>query len=137
MSMACRGITHCRECWAPLDISEFGLCKTCEQKEEKEAKDTKIQQLEDENAKLKRTLQRFYNAEIFTAKQIRVLQQENICKKVIRSKIKELRQDIEKGNTRYPYILGHKIDVLEELLEVKHVPRVVKKVRRNNKKEIN
>lgn len=134
MSIASPGITHCRECWAPLDIREFGLCKACEEKEEKEEEETKIRQLEEENAKLKRILQRFYNAEIFTAKQIRVLQQENIYKKVIRSKIEELRQDIKNGNTRYPYILEHKIDVLEELLEVNHVPGVVKKVRRNNKK---
>lgn len=134
MSIASPGITHCRKCWAPLDMNEFGLCKACKRKEEKEEEEAKIRKLEEENSKLKRTLQRFYNAEIFTAKQIRVLQKENIHKKVIRDKIKELKQDIEKGNTRYPYILEHKIDVLEELLEVNHVPRVVKKVRRNNKK---
>lgn len=107
------------------------------EKERKEEEESKIKQLEEENSNLKRILQRFYNAEIFTPKQIRVLQKENIHKKVIRDKIKELKQDIEKGNTRYPYILGHKIDVLEELLEVKHVSRMAKKVRGNNKKETN
>lgn len=33
------------------------------------------------------------------------------------NKIKELKNDIKNGNTRYPYIEEHKIEVLQELLE--------------------
>ena len=31
-------------------------------------------------------------------------------------KIKELKNNIKNGNTRYPYIEEHKIEILEELL---------------------
>lgn len=68
MSIASPGITHCRECWAPLNIREFGLCKACEEKEEKEEEETKIRQLEEENAKLKRILQRFLQCRNFYSK---------------------------------------------------------------------
>ena len=33
------------------------------------------------------------------------------------NKIKELKNNIKNGNTRYPYIEEHKIEVLQELLE--------------------
>ena len=39
-----------------------------------------------------------------------------ISKQVVRDKIKELKNDIKNGNTRYPYIEEHKIEVLQELL---------------------
>lgn len=35
----------------------------------------------------------------------------------IKNKIEELRQDINNSKTRYPYILEHKIDILNELLQ--------------------
>lgn len=40
----------------------------------------------------------------------------SIPKQVVRDKIKELKNDIKNGNTRYPYIEEHKIDILQELL---------------------
>lgn len=36
---------------------------------------------------------------------------------LVEEKIEELKEDIKKGKTRYPYILEHKIEVLQELLE--------------------
>lgn len=29
MSMAFPGMTHCSNCWRPLDMGEFGLCSKC------------------------------------------------------------------------------------------------------------
>lgn len=36
MSFAMTGITHCRECWAPLKEHEYGLCENCKEKEKEE-----------------------------------------------------------------------------------------------------
>lgn len=35
MSFACRGLTHCSKCMTPLNMGEFGLCKSCEEEEKK------------------------------------------------------------------------------------------------------
>lgn len=40
-----------------------------------------------------------------------------IPKSKVKEKIEELKEDIKKDKTRYPYILEHKIDILQELLE--------------------
>lgn len=45
------------------------------------------------------------------------LKDNSIPKQKIKEKIEELKEDINNGKTRYPYILGHKIDVLQELLQ--------------------
>ena len=42
---------------------------------------------------------------------------ETIPVSLVEEKIEELKEDIKKGKTRYPYILEHKIEVLQELLE--------------------
>lgn len=36
MGFAVRGLTHCKECYSPLEQDEYGLCKQCENKQEKE-----------------------------------------------------------------------------------------------------
>lgn len=41
----------------------------------------------------------------------------SIPKQAVIDKIEELKKDIKLNNCRYPYILEHKIDVLQELLE--------------------
>lgn len=48
----------------------------------------------------------------------------SIPKQVVRDKIKELKNDIKNGNTRYPYIEEHKIEILQELLEGEEVKDV-------------
>lgn len=32
MSFACRGVTHCSKCGKTLKMSEFSICKSCEEK---------------------------------------------------------------------------------------------------------
>lgn len=41
----------------------------------------------------------------------------SIATQKVIDKIKELKNNIKNGNTRYPYIEEHKIEVLQELLE--------------------
>lgn len=36
MSILCIGLTHCSNCWKPLDMNELGLCRTCQEAENKE-----------------------------------------------------------------------------------------------------
>ena len=45
------------------------------------------------------------------------LLENSIPKQKIKDKIKELKQDINNGKTSYSYILEHKIDILQELLQ--------------------
>ena len=46
-----------------------------------------------------------------------VTKENSIPVSLVEEKIEELKEDIKKGKTRYPYILEHKIEVLQELLE--------------------
>lgn len=45
-----------------------------------------------------------------------VAMENGIAKEKVIDKIKELKNNIKNGNTRYPYIEEHKIEILEELL---------------------
>lgn len=65
--------------------------------------------LEKENKTLKNVVSEIFNSEDVIDKYIPV--------SLVEEKIEELKEDIKKGKTRYPYILEHKIEVLQELLE--------------------
>lgn len=66
-----------------------------------------IKELEEENQQL----------EAIKDEAIRRYNFETIPVSLVEEKIEELKEDIKKGKTRYPYILEHKIEVLQELLE--------------------
>lgn len=55
-----------------------------------------------------------YDLDVVNKKAIR---HNYINKQVVIDKMEELRNDIKLGNCRYPYIVRHKIEVLQELLE--------------------
>lgn len=65
---------------------------------------------------------RFTNLEfasVILLREVQSLQnylENSIPKQVVRDKIKELKNDIKNGNTRYPYIEEHKIEILQDLL---------------------
>ena len=69
---------------------------------EQDQKDKRIKELE---------------ADLYSANEIIADLTDSIPKQVVIDKIEELENDIKLGNCRYPYILEHKIDVLQELLE--------------------
>ena len=66
---------------------------------------------------------KFTNLEFASVRAIREIQSlerkldNSISVSLVEEKIEELKEDIKKGKTRYPYILEHKIEVLKELLE--------------------
>lgn len=68
-------------------------------------KDSRIQELEEELEKANKQLDLDYVNDNY------------ITKEKVKDKIEELKNDIKNGNTRYPYILEHKIEVLQELLK--------------------
>lgn len=72
---------------------------------ELEQKDKRIQELEEKLEKANRQLDLDYVDENYIPKQ------------AVIDKIEELKKDIKNGNTRYPYIEEHKIEILQELLE--------------------
>lgn len=48
MSMSFPGLTHCRKCYSPLSMNEFGICESCEEQEEelhKQEKEKKIKRV--------------------------------------------------------------------------------------------
>ena len=78
--------------------------------------------LKEENATLKKahnisenvTIQDITNV---MNKSLEDFNKEYIPVSLVEEKIEELKEDIKKGKTRYPYILEHKIEVLQELLK--------------------
>ena len=69
---------------------------------ELEQKDKRIQELEEER-------DHWHGCFI-------VAMENSIATQKVIDKIKELKNNIKNGNTRYPYIEEHKIEILEELL---------------------
>lgn len=67
----------------------------------------KVKKIEKENSTLKNFTSSIFNDNI---------EEEFIPKQKIKDKIEELRNDIKNQNCRFPYIVEHKIDVLQELL---------------------
>lgn len=57
MSMAFPGLTHCRKCYSPLNMNEFGICKSCEEKEKKEEELYKQEKEKKEREKLEKEKQ--------------------------------------------------------------------------------
>lgn len=74
-------------------------------------KDKRIKELEEEN--------RIYVLNGNNVKLEIYIKDNYIPKQKVKDKIAELRDDIKSERCRYPYILEHKIDILEELLEDK------------------
>lgn len=82
---------------------EFRLLRTLQNiLAELEQKDKRIQELEEER-------DHWHGCFI-------VAMENSIATQKVIDKIKELKNNIKNGNTRYPYIEEHKIEILEELL---------------------
>ena len=73
----------------------------------------KIKKLEEINKELMNEYHKRVQEKIDLSQEL----EETISKQKIKDKIAGLKQDIENGKTRYPYILEHKIDILQELLQ--------------------
>lgn len=87
---------------------------------EREQKDKRIKELEELVAKLKAVDYMFRidsYSNRYDMRRIYFEWLDSIPKQAVINKIEELKNDIKNGNTRYPYIEKHKIDVLHELLE--------------------
>jgi len=88
---------------------------TEQMKKYQQATETVLKALDD----LQKLNNKFMNAELFSAKQLKFVEEQNkkyfINKQVVKDKIEELKQE----KVRYPYIKEHKIETLQELLEGK------------------
>ena len=88
MGMALRGVTHCRECYSPLNDNEYGICKECENKEKQRIEKQKQREQEEKE----KMLGIFYNMNEYEQKAL----EEFIHKLGKEYKRKETEKEIER-----------------------------------------
>lgn len=76
-----------------------------------------IKKISESSSNNEELIEKLNSGETFTVNKLGFIKKNFIPKQKIKDKIEELKQDINNSKTRYPYILGHKIDVLQELLQ--------------------